>query len=126
MNSGVARIASIDVLRGFAVLGILLINIQTFSMIESAYVNPTAYGEFAGVNAVVWGFTRLFADQKFMTLFSMLFGAFVDEDEEALWSAVRERVLAGKEAEVEKEIVKVRRAEAGSKSRDAEDWKVPR
>ena len=75
MNSGVARIASIDVLRGFAVLGILLINIQTFSMIESAYVNPTAYGEFAGVNAVVWGFTRLFADQKFMTLFSMLFGA---------------------------------------------------
>ena len=75
MNSGVARIASIDVLRGFAVLGILLMNIQTFSMIESAYVNPTAYGEFAGVNAVVWGFTRLFADQKFMTLFSMLFGA---------------------------------------------------
>ena len=55
-----------------------------------------------------------------------MFGAFVDEDEEALWSAVRERVLAGKEAEVEKEIVKVRRAEAGSKSRDAEDWRVPR
>src|SRR5688572_17376320 len=75
MNSGVPRIASIDVLRGVAVLGILLMNIQTFSMIESAYVNPTAYGEFAGVNAVIWGFTRLFADQKFMTLFSMLFGA---------------------------------------------------
>jgi uncharacterized protein len=69
------RIASIDVLRGVAVLGILLMNIQTFSTIESAYVNPTAYGEFAGVNAVIWGFTRLFADQKFMTLFSMLFGA---------------------------------------------------
>ena len=75
MNSGVPRITSIDVLRGIAVLGILLMNIQTFSMIGSAYVNPTSYGEFAGVNAVVWGFTRLFADQKFMTLFSMLFGA---------------------------------------------------
>jgi uncharacterized protein len=75
MNSGVPRIASIDVLRGIAVLGILLMNIQTFSMIGSAYVNPTSYGEFAGVNAVIWGFTRLFADQKFMTLFSMLFGA---------------------------------------------------
>ena len=50
-----------------------------------------------------------------------MFGAFVDEDEEALWKAVRERVLAGKDAEVEREIVRVRRAGARSKSRDAED-----
>ena len=75
MNSGGSRIASIDLLRGVAVLGILLMNIQTFSMIGSAYFNPTSYGEFSGVNAWIWGFTRLFADQKFMTLFSMLFGA---------------------------------------------------
>ena len=69
------RIEAIDLLRGVAVLGILLLNIQAFSMIESAYFNPTAYGNFDGVNAWVWGFSRLFADQKFMTLFSMLFGA---------------------------------------------------
>jgi uncharacterized protein len=69
------RIEAIDLLRGMAVLGILLLNIQSFSTIESAYFNPTAYGDFSGVNAWVWGFTRLFADQKFMTLFSVLFGA---------------------------------------------------
>jgi len=33
---------SIDVLRGFAVLGILIMNIQSFSMIGAAYLNPYA------------------------------------------------------------------------------------
>lgn len=72
--SGSKRIEAMDILRGAAVLGILLMNIQTFAMIEAAYVNPTAYGEFTGMNALLWGVTRLFADQKFMTLFSLLFG----------------------------------------------------
>lgn len=95
------RITAIDVLGGAAVLGILLMNIQTFSMIESAYVNPTAYGEFAGVNAWAWGFTRIFADQKFMTLFSLLFGAgivLMSEQAEAngrrAWAAHYRRMLA--------------------------------
>ena len=47
------RIASIDVLRGFAVLGILVMNIQSFSMIGAAYLNPTAYGDLTGANYVV-------------------------------------------------------------------------
>ena len=37
------RIASLDVLRGFAVLGILVMNIQSFSMIGAAYLNPYAF-----------------------------------------------------------------------------------
>ena len=37
------RIESIDVLRGFALLGILVMNIQGFSMIGAAYLNPAAY-----------------------------------------------------------------------------------
>jgi uncharacterized protein len=74
-EAGSKRIGSIDVLRGVAVLGILLMNIQTFSMVESAYMNPTSYGDLTGINAVIYVFGRLFADQKFMTLFSMLFGA---------------------------------------------------
>src|SRR5687767_10538446 len=73
--TGSNRIASIDFLRGVAVLGILLMNIQSFSMISSAYHNPNSFGDFKGVNFASWVFTRLFADQKFITLFSMLFGA---------------------------------------------------
>jgi len=69
------RIQSIDVLRGFAVLGILIMNIQDFSMVSAAYFNPTAYGDLNGANWYVWVFSHLFADQKFMTLFSLLFGA---------------------------------------------------
>ena len=35
------RIVSIDALRGFALLGILAMNVQAFSMVSAAYVNPT-------------------------------------------------------------------------------------
>ena len=70
-----ARIDSIDVLRGFALLGILVMNVQLFAMPEAAYYNPTAYGDLEGANLYVWLGGRLLADQKFMTIFSMLFGA---------------------------------------------------
>ncbi len=69
------RIGSIDVLRGVAVLGILVMNIQSFAMIDAAYSNPTAYGNLEGANFWVWQLCHIFADQKFMTIFSMLFGA---------------------------------------------------
>ena len=69
------RIDSLDVLRGFALLGILVMNIQLFAMPEAAYYNPTAYGDLEGANLYVWLGGRLLADQKFMTIFSMLFGA---------------------------------------------------
>jgi uncharacterized protein len=69
------RIVSLDVLRGFAVLGILIMNIQSFSMIMSAYVNPTAYGDLTGLNRLVWSLSHIFADHKFMTIFSILYGA---------------------------------------------------
>jgi len=69
------RYDSLDVLRGFAVLGILIMNIQNFAMISAAYINPTAYGDLSGVNKLVWIVSHLFADLKFMALFSILFGA---------------------------------------------------
>lgn len=70
-----SRISSLDVLRGFALLGILLMNIQSFSMPIAAYFNPTAYGDFSGANAVTWLLVHVFVDQKFISLFSILFGA---------------------------------------------------
>lgn len=69
------RIVSLDVLRGFAVLGILIMNIQSMSMISAAYINPTAYGDLTGINKWVWILSHLFAAEKFMSIFSMLFGA---------------------------------------------------
>lgn len=66
---------SLDLLRGFAVLGILIMNIQSFSMIQAAYMNPTAYADFESANRWVWILSHIFADQKFMTIFSILFGA---------------------------------------------------
>lgn len=69
------RITQIDTLRGFALLGILVMNIQSFSMISAAYLNPTAYSDFAGINKLVWMLSHIFANMKFMTIFSMLFGA---------------------------------------------------
>ncbi len=44
------RIVSLDFLRGIAVLGILIMNIQSFSMIEAAYLNPSASGDLTGLN----------------------------------------------------------------------------
>jgi uncharacterized membrane protein YeiB len=69
------RIVSIDALRGFALLGILYMNIQAFSMVSAAYMNPTAYGDLQGANYAVWLAGHLLADLKFMSIFSMLFGA---------------------------------------------------
>lgn len=69
------RFASLDVIRGIAILGILLMNIQSFSMIGQAYLNPMAYGDMTGLNKWVWIVSHIFADQKFLSIFCMLFGA---------------------------------------------------
>lgn len=69
------RIVALDFLRGFALLGILLMNIQSFAMPFAAYFNPTAYGDLSGLNLGVWLGSHIMADSKFMTIFSMLYGA---------------------------------------------------
>lgn len=69
------RIISLDILRGVAVLGILIMNIQSFSMPGTAYINPSVYGDLTGANLWVWIGSHLVARGKFMAIFSMLFGA---------------------------------------------------
>ncbi len=68
------RIVSLDLLRGVAVLGILVINVRVFSMPELTLTNPNVYGEFTGLNYWSWLAGHLFAELKFITLFSALFG----------------------------------------------------
>ena len=72
---GGERIAAIDVLRGFAVLGILAMNVQSYSMVSAAYLNPAANDKLAGAGFSVWVLTHVFFDTKFMSIFSTLFGA---------------------------------------------------
>ncbi|MEL6347409.1 MAG: DUF418 domain-containing protein [Myxococcota bacterium] len=71
------RIVAIDTLRGFALLGILLMNIMSFSMPEIAYFNPSAYGFHLWFDQLTYFIVHVIADQKFMSIFSMLFGASV-------------------------------------------------
>ncbi len=65
----------IDVLRGTALLGILIINMMSFATPDMVYFNPTAFGHFVGADRLIWMLSHVLADQKFMTIFSPLFGA---------------------------------------------------
>jgi len=69
------RIISLDILRGFALLGILIMNMTSFAMPGANYMNPMAGGLLEGADKWAFYFSQLFANQKFMSLFSMLFGA---------------------------------------------------
>lgn len=69
------RIATLDGLRGAAVMGILLMNIVAFAMPEAAYFNPEAYGSPRPIDRWVWALNVVLVDGKMRGLFSLLFGA---------------------------------------------------
>lgn len=70
-----SRVRPMDVARGFAVMGILLMNIIAFSMPEAAYFNPDAWGGQSLADRIVWATSFIFFDGKMRGLFSLLFGA---------------------------------------------------
>ena len=69
------RHVSIDAVRGFAVLGILLMNIVGMGLPTFAYINPTYFGGHEGANMWAWAINYVVADGKMRALFTMLFGA---------------------------------------------------
>jgi len=69
------RIDTIDILRGIALLGILVINAGMFGLPQIAINNPQLVGNASGANLAVWAVSRVFFFQKFMAIFAMLFGA---------------------------------------------------
>ena len=70
-----ARITSLDLIRGVAVLGILLMNAIHFKFATVPYLNLSAGGSETWLDWAVGLFGEIFVDQKFMGLFSLLFGA---------------------------------------------------
>ena len=70
------RIATLDVLRGFALLGILLLNILGFALPYAAYSNP-GFDVPSGSTADrwVWASVEIGAEGAMRCLFSILFGA---------------------------------------------------
>jgi len=73
--AGSSRIQSIDVLRGFALLGILLMNIIAFAFPFAAYTDPAIDGATQGINLVVFASMDVLVEGSMRAIFSMLFGA---------------------------------------------------
>ncbi len=75
MTDNTNRILTLDIVRGVAVMGILVMNIAAFAMPFPAYANPAAYGGDSGSNLASWVFDFILFDGKMRGLFSILFGA---------------------------------------------------
>ena len=69
------RLAAVDVLRGFALLGILVLNIEFFALPKGIYFDPRIAGGFTGLDLLAWKGSYVLFLEKFMSIFSMLFGA---------------------------------------------------
>ncbi|APG63431.1 hypothetical protein LPB140_00740 [Sphingorhabdus lutea] len=68
------RHISMDAMRGFAVMGILVMNILAFALPENAIVNPKAWGTANAADLWAWALSTIFVDGKMRGLFSLLFG----------------------------------------------------
>ena len=69
------RHVTLDFIRGVAILGILLLNINAFGLPKAAYLNPAWYGDITARDAWTWAVLDVFAQAKFLSLFAILFGA---------------------------------------------------
>lgn len=75
MAEPTGRIATLDTIRGFAVCGILIMNIVSMGEPGYAYVDPNYYGGAHGADLAAWAIAYVVADGKMRCLFTMLFGA---------------------------------------------------
>ncbi|MER5643418.1 DUF418 domain-containing protein [Streptosporangium sp. NPDC002524] len=72
-SSGRPRVAALDVLRGFALCGILLANVKPIAhMLHTTQVNQAVVGVGPENDGLAW--LGLFVDQRFFPIFSLLFG----------------------------------------------------
>ncbi|MEM7095384.1 MAG: DUF418 domain-containing protein [Actinomycetota bacterium] len=72
--TGSDRITNLDTVRGVATLGILVMNVVSFGLIDAGYFNVDAEGSETWYDRMVGLLGEVFVDQKTMALFSLLFG----------------------------------------------------
>ena len=72
MNSS-HRITNLDFIRGFALLGILVMNVIAFGLPLTATTNPSTFGIENNLDWIVLVISSIFFEYKMMGLFSMLF-----------------------------------------------------
>ena len=70
-----ARHPSLDVVRGVAVMSILLANIVAFGLPGAAYFSPLAWGGAGTAEKTAWLLNFVFVEGRMRGLFSALFGA---------------------------------------------------
>ena len=91
------RILALDALRGIAVIGIVWMNVHAFALPGPAYYNPLAYGTTGDADYRVWLGSFVFIEDKFRTLFAMLFGAgcliLIERGGEKPWRAHYARMI---------------------------------
>ena len=73
------RIAEVDIIRGFALFGVLLVNVVAFNSLLFAQTDPMYYltlppGQEALIDQIGSVIIRIFAEAKFYPIFSFLFG----------------------------------------------------
>jgi len=69
------RITNLDAIRGWSTLGILLMNVVSFGLPTAAYFNLDGGGSKTLLDRFIGASGEVFADQKMMGIFSLLFGA---------------------------------------------------
>ncbi|OBV09899.1 DUF418 domain-containing protein [Erythrobacter dokdonensis] len=91
------RILALDALRGIAVIGIVGMNVHAFALPGPAYYNPLSYGAVDAADYRVWLASFIFIEDKFRTLFAMLFGAgcliLIERGGERPWRAHYARMI---------------------------------
>jgi uncharacterized protein len=69
------RIASLDVLRGFALLGVLVANMGSYGTRRDVFLLYPAFLDLSAWDSRVWVALHVLVEGKFISIFSMLFGA---------------------------------------------------
>jgi len=69
------RQISLDGIRGLALLGILVINVVSIGLPDAARTHPLTLDVTETADLITWVVGQLLFSQKFMTVFSILFGA---------------------------------------------------